>query len=604
MTGLTQNRPNLLANLSVARRLYFLILLPLVLMFAIGAFSITSLNSDMQTFKTINSQVNAITTGNLYIRRMLRRYMLLLHDVNIGKVSPEDALGRLDWLEKDFKENLIPAYQKFKGEQGKSTITEMERMFPMISKSKELLRNGDRAKLELYLQNDLEQDFIPIRDKLEEEIQKDNKAVNQSFVETEGRLRNFLVIGTSTLLLGTLLTALLGYLIYKSIDDSLEKLTNTVRAIAAGNINARARLTGKNELAELGENFDRMVEERIATQARIDREHQQLNDSVFALLEAVSDLSERNLTVRAKVTEDATGPLADAINQLAEDTTDVLKQVREVAISVEATSQDVNRYALSVNDLAQLEQLEARETAKQLNTILQRLNSIAASAEQANHIADSTSSATRSAQESVTRSVENMSNIRSTVQETGKRLKRLGERSQEISQIIDVINHLSERTTVLALNASMQATAAGEAGRGFSMIAEEIQRLAESSRDSTNQISTLVRNIQQEANTTIATMDRTIEQVVNGASLAEDAAKQMQITLNTTNELVSSVEKIAVSSADQVNISKTLQTRTERILEATQTTGRELMSLTGLTQHMAEAGKRLMHSVNVFKLEA
>lgn len=604
MTGLTQNRPNLLANLSVARRLYFLILLPLVLMFAIGAFSITSLNSDMQTFKAINSQVNAITTGNLYIRRMLRRYMLLLHDVNIGKVSPEDALGRLDWLEKDFKENLIPAYQKFKGEQGKSTITEMERMFPMISKSKELLRNGDRAKLELYLQNDLEQDFIPIRDKLEEEIQKDNKAVNQSFVETEGRLRNFLVIGTSTLLLGTLLTALLGYLIYKSIDDSLEKLTNTVRAIAAGNINARARLTGKNELAELGENFDRMVEERIATQARIDREHQQLNDSVFALLEAVSDLSERNLTVRAKVTEDATGPLADAINQLAEDTTDVLKQVREIAISVEATSQDVNRYALSVNDLAQLEQLEARETAKQLNTILQRLNSIAASAEQANHIADSTSSATRSAQESVTRSVENMSNIRSTVQETGKRLKRLGERSQEISQIIDVINHLSERTTVLALNASMQATAAGEAGRGFSMIAEEIQRLAESSRDSTNQISTLVHNIQQEANTTIATMDRTIEQVVNGASLAEDAAKQMQITLNTTNELVSSVEKIAVSSADQVNISKTLQTRTERILEATQTTGRELMSLTGLTQHMAEAGKRLMHSVNVFKLEA
>ena len=604
MTGLTQNRPNLLANLSVARRLYFLILLPLVLMFAIGAFSITSLNSDMQTFKAINSQVNAITTGNLYIRRMLRRYMLLLHDVNIGKVSPEDALGRLDWLEKDFKENLIPAYQKFKGEQGKSTITEMERMFPMISKSKELLRNGDRAKLELYLQNDLEQDFIPIRDKLEEEIQKDNKAVNQSFVETEGRLRNFLVIGTSTLLLGTLLTALLGYLIYKSIDDSLEKLTNTVRAIAAGNINARARLTGKNELAELGENFNRMVEERIATQARIDREHQQLNDSVFALLEAVSDLSERNLTVRAKVTEDATGPLADAINQLAEDTTDVLKQVREVAISVEATSQDVNRYALSVNDLAQLEQLEARETAKQLNTILQRLNSIAASAEQANHIADSTSSATRSAQESVTRSVENMSNIRSTVQETGKRLKRLGERSQEISQIIDVINHLSERTTVLALNASMQATAAGEAGRGFSMIAEEIQRLAESSRDSTNQISTLVHNIQQEANTTIATMDRTIEQVVNGASLAEDAAKQMQITLNTTNELVSSVEKIAVSSADQVNISKTLQTRTERILEATQTTGRELMSLTGLTQHMAEAGKRLMHSVNVFKLEA
>jgi methyl-accepting chemotaxis protein len=183
-------------------------------------------------------------------------------------------------------------------------------------------------------------------------------------------------------------------------------------------------------------------------------------------------------------------------------------------------------------------------------------------------------------------------------------LKRLGERSQEISQIIDVINHLAERTTVLALNASMQATAAGEAGRGFSMIAEEIQRLAENSRDSTSQISTLVHNIQQEANTTIATMERTIEQVVNGSSLAEDADKQMQSALDATNQLVSSVEKIAQASAEQVSISKTLQVRAERILQATQTTGQELQSLTSLTEDMAAYGQKLIKSVNVFKLEA
>jgi methyl-accepting chemotaxis protein len=254
--------------------------------------------------------------------------------------------------------------------------------------------------------------------------------------------------------------------------------------------------------------------------------------------------------------------------------------------------------------LAQSEQVEAEETAAQLESMLQRLDGIAASAQQANQVADTTSNTTRHAQETVSRSVENMTNIRDTVQETGKRLKRLGERSQEISQIIDVINNLSERTTVLALNASMQATAAGDAGRGFSMIAEEIQRLAENSRDSTNQIATLVRNIQQEANTTIATMDNTIAQVVSGSTLAEEAAQQMQATLEATNELVTSVEQIATASAEQVAVSKDLQNRAERILESTQATGKELLSLTGLTRDMAEYGQSLVKSVNVFKLEA
>ena len=158
---------------------------------------------------------------------------------------------------------------------------------------------------------------------------------------------------------GTLLTAIFGYLIYRSISNAVERLTTTMRQISAGNLEARVELKGRNELAELGDNFDRMVEERIATQAKIDRDHQQLNQSVSDLLDAVFDLSERNLTVRAKVTEDATGPLADAINQLAEDTAEVLKQVRDIAVSVETASQDVNRYALSVNEMAQIEQAEA-----------------------------------------------------------------------------------------------------------------------------------------------------------------------------------------------------------------------------------------------------
>ena len=602
----TKQHKGLLKNMTVARRLYFLILIPLILLFLSGIISITALNTDLQTFKKIDKEVAAIQTGNQYIRRILRRYIIVLHEAEFGSITPEQGVEKLEWLEKDLKEVQIPKYKSATGVDGEKDVKEMEKIFPLLDKSIEILKSGDKARLEAYLRDEIpkDNDAFPIRDYMNDVIKQKNEEVSKQFLVAEERLRNYLWVGAILILIGTLITASLGYQIYKSIHESLARLTETMRQISAGNMEARAALGGKDELAELAQNFDNMVEERIATQARIDRDHKQLNESVFSLLEAVSDLSDRNLTVRAKVTEDATGPLADAINQLAEDTTDVLKQVRQVALAVANTSKDVNQYALTVNNLAQLEQQEAKATSEQVDSIMQRLSRIALSAQQANQMADTTANTTHQAQTSVTRSVENMSSIRTTVQETGKRLKRLGERSQEISQIIDVINHLAERTTVLALNASMQATAAGEAGRGFSMIAEEIQRLAENSRDSTSQISTLVHNIQQEANTTIATMERTIEQVVNGSSLAEDADKQMQSALDATNQLVSSVEKIAQASAEQVSISKTLQVRAERILQATQTTGQELQSLTSLTEDMAAYGQKLIKSVNVFKLEA
>ncbi len=611
MAGKFNLSTSFLLNLSVARRIYLLILIPLAILFLTGTFAVVSLNQNRQALENINNNVSAIDKGNKIIRRMQRDYITTLYEVQIGSRTWEDGLKTITKLETDIQEGILPLYKEAKqiaindkDEQTLNAIAEIEKLGQVMKQSEILLKAEDRNKLELYLQNDLNADTKPLRDSIHQEVERDIKQADSSFRSAQGSVNTFLLTSIILILFGTLITAALGYFIYQSIADSIDKLTGTMRQISSGNLQARVELQGQNELAELGDNFDRMVEERIATQAKIDRDHRQLNQSVSSLLNAVFELSERNLTVRAKVTEDATGPLADAINQLAEDTTDVLHQVREIAQSVETTSQNVNHYALAVNELAQTEQAEAEETAMRLESMLQRLNDIATSAQQANNVADTTSNTTRHAQESVSRSVENMTSIRTTVQETGKRLKRLGERSQEISQIIDVINNLSERTTVLALNASMQATAAGDAGRGFSMIAEEIQRLAESSRDSTNQIGTLVRNIQQEANTTIATMDNTIEQVVNGSKLAEDAAQQMQATLAATNQLVTSVEKIAASSAEQVAISKDLQTRAERILEATHATGKELLSLTGLTRNMAEYGQRLVKSVNVFTLDA
>lgn len=612
ITNDKKGRGGFLSRRSVAQRIYFLVLVPLALLLLIGVGSIFALNQDEQALLDARDRITAMDAGNKLIRRTQRDYLILLHEVSEGSRTWADGRKKLAAARKAFVETTIPRYKAAKGvdiagdiaDPGlKDALGEMDKLIELMLKGQKLLQKEDRNVLELYLLNDMEADTAPSRDAIHKQVQNDLQQTYEEFDLATEAARNFLLATTVSTVIGMLLTALLGFIIYRSISSQVGKLTDTIRDISAGDLNARVELEGKNELVELGDAFDGMVEERITTQRLINEEHEQLNDSVFSLLEAVADLSDRNLTVRAVVTEDATGPLADAINQLAEDTGDTLLQVRDVAELVESTSVDVNQHALAVNKLSELERTEAEETMQQVAFILKGLNSIAESAQQADSVANITSATTRSAQESVARMLHSIAGIRDNVQETGKRLKRLGERSQEISRIVDIINTISERTTVLALNANMQATAAGEAGRGFSVIAEEIQHLSESSRESTEQIGVLVRNIQQEANTTMTNMDETISEVVGGSTLAEQAAEQMDATLEATTRLVKSVGKIASDSAEQSAISHELQGRAERIVEATQTTGKELLSLTGLTSNMASYGQRLAQAVKVFKLE-
>ncbi|WP_020559941.1 methyl-accepting chemotaxis protein [Thiofilum flexile] len=605
---------SILSKLTVARRIYLLLSISLLVLTALGAAGLLALNTNYLAFTNIGTRINTLYASQDALLLLNRDYRLTLHELNANMISANTAKDRLTAAEQRLRSELLPLFaynEKNKTSpqpqrprrQDKSTLEAMNSLQTLLTEAITLVNSKNPTELNRFIREDLAKKISPIVRDLSTTVSSDLNSTRLDLAQGLDQSSRLVKQASLAILGALILTVLLGYWIYRSISLSIKRLISTIRDVEAGHLNSRVELPGKDELAELGNNFDRMMDERLTIQARIDREHKNLNESVYGLLQAVSDLSDRNLTVRAKVTEDATGPLADAINQLAEDTTDVLKQVRQIAFAVENTSLDVNQHAQSVNQLAQLEQTEAQETQQQLNEVLQRFDTIADSAQRANQVATTTGNATAKTQETVTRTLDNLQTIRDGVKETSKRLKRLGERSQEISNIITLINNIAERTTVLALNASMQATAAGEAGRGFSLIAEEIQRLAESSRDSTEQIATLVYNIQQEANITISTMEKAIEQVITGSDLAEETATQMRVTLKATNELIDSVEQIATSSADQVALSRAIQVRAERILEATQTTGRELSSLTHLTKTMTDYSRRLVSSVNVFKLE-
>ena len=195
-----------------------------------------------------------------------------------------------------------------------------------------------------------------------------------------------------------------------------------------------------------------------------------------------------------------------------------------------------------------------------------------------------------------------MESIRETIAETEKRIKRLGERSQEISGIVNLINTIAERTHVLALNASMQAAVAGEAGRGFAVVAEEVQRLAESSRNATEQIATLVNNIQVETNETINTVNKTIEQVVAGSEQAQKAGEQMRRTQEITAQLVEQVRHIAGASEQQKAMSAQLLEAVQKIGSSTENTAEQIQAQNRETDSLLDTARQLVDSVSVFKL--
>lgn len=429
---------------------------------------------------------------------------------------------------------------------------------------------------------------------------------NLSEEESLEQLKNLqsgIQLGSLYIAVGVVLFGgLIGLLFSIFFARPINHLENIVTKVAEGDFTARAIIKTNDELETLSKAFNGLLDDRLSQLAKAEKENEMLNNSIIELLKASFQLSQRDLTVQVPVTEDVTGPLADAINQMATETSKVLLNVRKISDEVGEASNRVKIQAHSVVKVAEAEREVVATTMTELAAASEAMNKIAEVAQSCNEIAAEATRSTQVALETVTSTINGMSEIRETIHETEKRIKRLGERSQEISGIVDIINNIAERTHVLALNASMQAAAAGEAGRGFSVVADEVQRLAESSRNATSQISALVKNIQVETNDTIATMDKTIEQVVDGSRLAERAGEQMKDTQDTTANLVKVVEQIAMASQQQARISNELREHALSIQSSSEETGRQLEEQVEETDRLVEYARQLIESVRVFTL--
>ncbi|WP_373974121.1 methyl-accepting chemotaxis protein [Chitinibacter sp. SCUT-21] len=421
----------------------------------------------------------------------------------------------------------------------------------------------------------------------------------KSFSET---LKNIsATVFTIVLLAIAILLATLVSVIAKGIRQPVEHLHNTVEALASGE-DVRADMQQLDELGELGRSFDRMIDERNAVQQAIVDENEKLNDAVLNLLQAVAVLARKDLTHKVPVTEDVTGPVADALNLLSSETAKVLQRVSDLSADVTQASLLVKEHSDEIVEISAKESEEVEKTAKALTVAADSMTKIAAVARSANQSAEHAMKTTRQAMETVNTTVNGINNTRETIRETEKRIKRLGERSQEISLAVNLINSISERTHILALNASMHAASAGEAGRGFAVVADEVQRLAENARQATQQISSLVHNIQADTAETVSAMNQAIEQVVHGSRLAEQAGQQMEVTEQNTAQLVKAVQQIAAASEAQVRVNRDLVTRAEAINASTQYTAVKLKDQAIQTHSLVEYARGLLSAVRVFKL--
>ena len=387
------------------------------------------------------------------------------------------------------------------------------------------------------------------------------------------------------------------------LNQGFRRLEAAINQINAGNIQARAAMRGADELSRIGQIFDRLLDERLMAEAAKRQENEALNESAITLLGAVIALSDRDLRVRAPVDDNIVGTIASSINQLADETAEALGSVQSLAVQLEQATKETRQQAQEVDKAIVLEQQLLRGMEVTLADTSTQLLEVSGLSQRSAASAGRTARAAAAAQDAVGTTLEGMEQLRQAMGDTEKRFKTLAQRSQEISTAVALINTISERTHVLSLNASIQAAAAGDAGRGFAIVAQEVQRLSDASSKASNEIAAMVGNIQAEANESLVTLSRLVTDVVNQTGLAQSAAREMQQAQSATAELIAMVGQIAAASEVQQRLATSLRKSIADINQSTEQTSAAMSAQKAWTGTLVEYAQGLRNSVAEFTLD-
>jgi twitching motility protein PilJ len=429
-----------------------------------------------------------------------------------------------------------------------------------------------------------------------------------------------------TLAIGTMLTALVvgaiaAFLANRFVRPLLDA-AKAVEKIGQGELDTRVEIEGEDELAVLGANINKMTsqlenylhEQALATQQsleleqteRIAQEQRQLKEELqkraLELLMEVDPISKGDLTIRAKVTADEIGTIADSYNATVSNLRKIVTQVQEAAGQVANTtsSKEATVQALSVEALRQVEEISvALERAQEM---AESVRLVAANAQEAEAAVQDAAQTVQEGDAAMNRTVDGILAIRETVAETAKKVKRLGESSQKISTVVNLISTFAAQTNLLALNASIEAARAGEEGRGFAVVANEVRALAQQSAAATSEIEKLVAGIQSETNEVVAAMEAGTEQVVTGTKLVDETRQSLNKITATSIHINRLVEAIAQATVVQSQASEEVTKTMTNVAEIADKTSKEASLVSSSFEELRLVAQALQQEVGQFKV--
>jgi len=402
--------------------------------------------------------------------------------------------------------------------------------------------------------------------------------------------------------IGVLVVIAFSYWFAGGLTTQVKHIMDLFGDIGIGDFDARTKVTSEDELGVMARSLNAMLDNTL-TLIQTSEDRDAMQAAVMKLLEEISGLADGDLTVRAEVTEDFTGAIADSFNDMAEELSRVVKNVKSATLQLSATSHEVSVSTESLAETSEKQADQVSDAITAINAMAASIQQVAENAGQSTQVSELASKNAGDGAEAVRNTNAAMDAIREHVQETARTIKRLGESSQEIGNIVQLINDIADRTSILALNASIQAAMAGDAGRGFAVVAEEVQRLAERSTNATQQIDTLIKNIQGEINEAGTSMEESIQRVVDGSKLADDAYTRLQEIETVSTRLAELIQSISTTSKQQAKTSDDIAKTMAEVGEISTHTSSASRQTALSMQNLAETSDQLRVSVEAFRLE-